>query len=79
MVEKLNEYKINDESKKKAFEENISELKKLGTECMYCHQKITKEHQAKMADEGKAEMVKIESNLKKIHNEIVIVMDVFHF
>ena len=70
-IEKLNTEKIEYESKKKNFEENMSELQKLGNECMYCHQKITKEHQTKMADEGRAEIGKIESNLIQIDDQIV--------
>ena len=38
---------------------------------MYCHQKITKEHQTKMADEGRVEIGKIESNLIQIDDQIV--------
>ena len=68
---KLNTEKIEYESKKKDFEKNISKLQDLGNECMYCHQKITKEHQTKMADEGRAEIGKIESNLIQIDDQIV--------
>tara|TARA_B100001750_G_scaffold136069_1_gene108259 strand:+ start:505 stop:2586 length:2082 start_codon:yes stop_codon:yes gene_type:complete len=69
-IEKLSVNKIEYGAKKKRIEEDISKSQKLGMECTYCHQKITKEHQAKMKDEGKAEIVNIESKLIRIDDEI---------
>ncbi len=69
-IEKLSADKIEYGAKKKRFEEDISKLQKLGMECTYCHQKITKEHQAKMKDEGKAEIANIQSKLIQIDHDI---------
>tara|TARA_B110000263_G_scaffold54370_1_gene45767 strand:+ start:1563 stop:3662 length:2100 start_codon:yes stop_codon:yes gene_type:complete len=70
-IEKFNSEKIECNVRKKRFEEDVTKLQKLGTECVYCHQKITKEHQTKMADERENEISHIESKLTEIDYEIV--------
>tara|TARA_B100001123_G_C15334160_1_gene1032228 strand:+ start:2980 stop:5070 length:2091 start_codon:yes stop_codon:yes gene_type:complete len=73
-IEKFNNEKIVYGTKKEKFEEDITQLQKLGTECVYCHQKITKEHQAKMSEERKNEISKIESKLREIDDKIINIL-----
>jgi len=58
------------ESDKSRSNNDVSELKKLGTKCLVCHQTITKEHSHKLVDERKHVMSEIEGELNTINKQI---------
>ena len=58
------------ESDKSRADSDVSELKKLGTKCLVCHQTITKEHSHKLVDERKHVMSEIEGELNTINKQI---------
>ena len=58
------------ESDKSRANNDVSELKKLGTKCLVCHQTITKEHSHKLVDERKHVMSEIEGELNTINKQI---------
>ena len=55
---------------KSAYSQSISKLKKLGTECVFCHQNITKEHSEKLVGEQNNALTKINSSLQDIDEKI---------
>ena len=55
---------------KSAYSQGISELKKLGTKCLFCHQNITKEHSEKLVEEQNNALTKINSSLQDIDEKI---------
>ena len=69
-MQKLEKEKNGLESTKSKYRKDISELKKLGTKCLFCHQKITKEHSANLIDEQKQAISKSDLELENINKEI---------
>jgi len=69
-MHKLEKEKNGLESTKSKYKQDISELKKLGTKCLFCHQKITKEHSANLIDEQKQAINKSDSKLDDINKKI---------
>ena len=55
---------------KSAYSQGISELKKLGTKCLFCHQNITKEHSEKLVKEQNNALTEINSSLQDIDEKI---------
>ncbi len=69
-VQTLEKEKNGLESTKSKYRKDISELKELGTKCLFCHQKITKEHSANLIDEQKEAISKSDLKLDNINKEI---------
>ena len=69
-VQTLEKEKNGLESTKSKYRKDISELRELGTKCLFCHQKITKEHSANLIDEQKEAISKSDLKLDNINKEI---------